>query len=220
MDFLQILIHVFSEYGYSSVFITLILCGLGIPVPEDIALVSGGVISSFGKANVHVMFFVGMSGVLIGDLIIYNCGRHFAPTILKNKIMAKLLGEHRFEWIQEKYEKWGSRVVFFGRFMPGLRMPIFFLAGMSRKISPAAFFMIDFTAAIISVPIWVYMGFYLGQKHDLMMEWIHKSQLFIFIVIGTVLLFMYLKYYINKKIHIASQKQKFNPASNIVKPAE
>lgn len=56
MEFLNILVHIFSEYGYIAVFLALILCGFGLPVPEDISLVSGGVIAGFGKADPHFMF--------------------------------------------------------------------------------------------------------------------------------------------------------------------
>ena len=40
MDFLHILVNFFSDYGYFAVFGVLILCGFGLPVPEDISLVS------------------------------------------------------------------------------------------------------------------------------------------------------------------------------------
>jgi membrane protein DedA with SNARE-associated domain len=198
---MQVLIHFFSEYGYISVFSTLILCGFGLPVPEDIALVSGGVISSLGKTNVHFMFLVSMLGVLLGDLAVYNGGRHFSPVLLKNKFIAKLLSHHRFEWIQEKYEKWGSWVIFMGRFMPGLRMPIFFMAGMTNRVTMINFFLIDFVAAIISVPVWIYLGYFLGHNHDLLLAWIHNSQLFLAIVIAIVLGALFFKFQLKKKLY-------------------
>ena len=44
----------FGSYGYAAVFACLVLCGLGVPVPEDITLVSGGVISGLDLANPHI----------------------------------------------------------------------------------------------------------------------------------------------------------------------
>ena len=38
------LIIFFADYGYIAVFGMLLLCGLGVPVPEDVTLVAGGVI--------------------------------------------------------------------------------------------------------------------------------------------------------------------------------
>ena len=36
---------IFTEYGYLAVFVMLLICGFGIPVPEDVTLVTGGVIA-------------------------------------------------------------------------------------------------------------------------------------------------------------------------------
>ncbi|MCV2509445.1 MAG: DedA family protein, partial [Neisseriaceae bacterium] len=46
LDYLELF---FSTYGYLAVFSVLILCGLGLPIPEDITLVAGGVISGLGQ---------------------------------------------------------------------------------------------------------------------------------------------------------------------------
>ncbi|SSZ29681.1 Uncharacterised protein [Aggregatibacter aphrophilus] len=53
----------------------LIICGFGVPIPEDITLVSGGVISGLGYANVHIMLVVSLFGVLLGDGTMYWLGR-------------------------------------------------------------------------------------------------------------------------------------------------
>lgn len=50
----------FTQYGYVAVFLVLVACGLGVPIPEDVTLVTGGVIAGLGHANVHTMFLVGM----------------------------------------------------------------------------------------------------------------------------------------------------------------
>ena len=56
MEILQLLVEFFSQYGYIAVFGVLILCGFGLPIPEDITLVSGGIISALGNTNQHIMF--------------------------------------------------------------------------------------------------------------------------------------------------------------------
>ena len=66
------------------------------------------------------------------------------------------------ETIKKFYLKYGKLFIFVGRFLPGLRMPIFLFAGIFRKVKPATFFFIDLIASVISVPIWVYVGYYFG----------------------------------------------------------
>jgi membrane protein DedA with SNARE-associated domain len=60
MDILQILLDFFTGYGYVAVFTVLLVCGFGVPIPEDITLVAGGIISGLGYADVDIMFMVGM----------------------------------------------------------------------------------------------------------------------------------------------------------------
>ena len=75
------LLPIFTQYGYLAVFLMLLICGFGIPIPEDVTLVTGGVIAGMGFADVNTMVFVGLSGVLIGDGIMFGLGRRHGPRI-------------------------------------------------------------------------------------------------------------------------------------------
>ena len=52
MEVFQFLMPLFTEYGYLAVFVMLLICGFGVPVPEDVTLVTGGVIAGLGHAHV------------------------------------------------------------------------------------------------------------------------------------------------------------------------
>lgn len=196
------LLDFFLEYGYFAVFGVLILCGFGLPVPEDVTLVAGGVISAFGKTNVHLMFLVGMAGVMIGDSVVFLGGYFKGSTIREWEIVKKYLNEERFEVVQEKFSKYGKWVVFMARFMPGLRTPIFFTAGFSKKVSFLRFFITDFLAAIISVPVWVYLGHFLANNFDELFQWVHRGQILIFILLGIAILAIVIVYY-RKRIQVS-----------------
>ena len=59
--------------------------------------------------------------------------------------------------------------------------------------------LIDFCAAIISVPIWVYLG-ELGAKNlDWLHEQIQKGQLVIYILVGALAVFLFWKWKKAKK---------------------
>ncbi|MCU0825687.1 MAG: DedA family protein [Leptospira sp.] len=189
MDFLQTLVSIFMEYGYFAVFGILILCGFGLPVPEDISLTAGGVISGLGYTNVHIMFAVGMAGVLIGDSFVFWLGSHYGEKALTLPILKKVLHPERFGKVQEQFKKYGRWVVFFGRFMPGLRMPIFFTAGTSKQVGFLRFFLTDGFAALISVPIWVYLGYFGAHNFDQLMGWVRNGQTIILVLVGIAVLF-------------------------------
>ena len=173
----------------ATVFGILILCGFGLPVPEDITLVSGGVISGLDLANPHTMCIVGLAGVLIGDSTMFLAGRIFGYRIQRIKTFRRILSPRRFSHIQRKFKQYGLSLLFVARFLPGLRSPIFLVAGMSRRISYLTFILMDGIAALISVPVWVYLGYFFAL---------------IYLILGLILLIVlivYLKKRFHSKLH-------------------
>lgn len=190
LDFLETL---FTEYGYAAVFLVLVACGFGVPIPEDITLIAGGVISGLGHANVHVMNIVGLLGVLVGDGFMFMMGKIYGERILKFRPIARIMTPKRYGQVQEKFDKYGNWVLFVARFLPGLRTPIFISAGMSGRISFWRWLVMDGIAALISVPIWVYLGHYGAANKDWLLEKAHQFQYFLTtaIVLGALVLGYY-----------------------------
>ncbi|MBW3933936.1 DedA family protein [Neisseria meningitidis] len=174
----------FVEYGYAAVFFVLVICGFGVPIPEDLTLVTGGVISGMGYTNPHMMFAVGMLGVLVGDGIMFAAGRIWGQKILRFKPIARIMTPKRYEQVQEKFDKYGNWVLFVARFLPGLRTAVFVTAGISRKVSYLRFIIMDGLAALISVPIWIYLGEYGAHNIDWLMAKMHSLQSGIFVILG------------------------------------
>lgn len=213
---LDFLIGFFTDYGYIAVFGILILCGFGLPVPEDITLVSGGVISGLDLANPHTMCIVGLAGVLIGDSTMFLAGRIFGYRIQRIKTFRRILSPRRFSHIQRKFKQYGLSLLFVARFLPGLRSPIFLVAGMSRRISYLTFILMDGIAALISVPVWVYLGYFFADNLDLLMEYVKDVQTLIYLILGVILLIV-LIVYLKKRFH--SKLSKFSDDGHHSKPA-
>lgn len=197
---LDFLVSFFVQYGYAAVFAILILCGFGLPVPEDITLVSGGIISGLGYTNPHIMCIVGLLGVLIGDSTMFLGGRIFGYRIQRIRTFRKILSPRRFSQIQQKFKKYGLGLLFVARFLPGLRSPIYLVAGMSRRISFFTFILMDGLAAVISVPVWIYLGFFFADNRDLLMSYVHDVQSAIYLGLGVLILVVVVIYF-KKKIH-------------------
>jgi LPXTG-motif cell wall-anchored protein len=201
MELLNILVTLFTNHGYAAVFSVLLLCGFGLPVPEDVTLVAGGVISGIENSpmRIHIMFLVGMAGVMVGDSIMFLAGYFKGEQILKSKLVARLVTQERYESVQVQFEKYGKWVVFMARFMPGLRAAIFLTAGISKKVSFIRFFLTDGFAAIISVPIWVYLGFYFASNFELLLEHLHRGQMIVLTIVGIGLLLGFFLIYRKRK---------------------
>lgn len=191
---MELLIDFFSSYGYWAVFFVLLICGFGVPIPEDITLVSGGVISGLGYTNVHWMLVVSMIGVLVGDSTMYWLGRIYGEKILKFPLIRKIATPERFTQVQERFEKQGWKLLFVARFLPGLRAVVYLVSGITRKVTFTRFVLVDFFAAIISVPIWVYLGDFGARNLDWLEAQIRKGQMAIWVILIVAGLFVFWKW--------------------------
>lgn len=184
---LAILETFFQNFGYVAVFSVLVFCGFGVPIPEDVTLVAGGIISGWGYVNPYLMLIVSLLGVLVGDGIMFGLGRIFGERILRFSLMKKLMPPKRYAQVQQKFDQYGNRVLFVARFLPGLRSPIFLTAGMSGKISFWRWLIMDGLAALISVPLWVYIGYVGAENREWLLKKVHNFQSIIYIVIGVLI---------------------------------
>ena len=195
LDFIQ----PYGKLGLLVIFIVLIACGFGLPLPEDIPLISSGIMSgrdivSFWSANL-----VGFSGVLIGDGIIFSLGYFKGQKIKKFWFFKRLFTPERDVKIKQWFAKYGSYIVFFARFMPGLRMPIFLSTGIFH-IPFWKFFLLDGFAALISVPVWIYLGHKFGENLEYLFKMAHNFQMGLFISLGVVIVLIVGAYLVKKKL--------------------
>jgi membrane protein DedA with SNARE-associated domain len=184
MEVFNALLPIFTEYGYVAVFVMLLVCGFGVPIPEDVTLVTGGVIAGLGYADVNTMFAVGMAGVIIGDGLVFTIGRFKGLSVMQLKPVQRIITPERFHSAQEAFQKYGRWVMFVARFLPGLRTPVFFTAGMSKRVSYGTWFLMDGVAALISVPVWVYLGYFGARNFEWMFKILHRFQYGIFALLA------------------------------------
>jgi len=176
MDLLERLITFFAEHGYVAVFMALLLCGAGLPLPEDITLVAGGVIAGLGYADVHIMAAVTMVGVLAGDAGMFLLGHHYGVHMLQWKPISWLMPPRRYAKMQDKFARYGNRLMFFARFLPGMRTAVFITAGATHRVSFWRFLLLDGMAALVSVPFWVYLGYFGANRREWLGMWIERGQ--------------------------------------------
>ncbi|MFC4161566.1 DedA family protein [Chitinimonas lacunae] len=204
MDVLGFLLSFFTDYGYLAVFSVLLICGFGVPIPEDISLVAGGVIAGLGYADVNLMCLVGLAGVLVGDGMMFMAGRLLGERVLSWRLVARLLTPERYCAVQDKFSRYGSRLMFVARFLPGLRSAIFLTAGVTRRVPFWRFLLLDGLAALISVPAWVYLGYFGAYNRDWLMTWIGRGQTGILVLLGVLALVMLVTYLRRRNAKCAS----------------
>jgi membrane protein DedA with SNARE-associated domain len=177
---------------YYSLAGVLLLCGLGVPIPEDLSLIAAGTLAYLGKVNVHNAFFVCLAAVLGGDSLAFLLGRFFGPRVLASGLFRRFFTPKKQLRVRAYFRKYGSKVMFVGRFLPGLRFTIYFSAGI-LKVRPAVFFIYDSMAALLSVPLLVYAAYYFGGSIEQVISWAHRSEYGILVIVGVAVGIIVLK---------------------------
>jgi len=199
MDFLvDFLLSFYGHTPYWIVFGILLACGLGLPIPEDVTLFAGGLMSYYGVTQVGPMIGLCLAGVLIGDSIVYFLGHHYGRRLTKWWFFHKLLPDERLDAVKVKFAQRGDKLLFAARFMPGFRAPIFFSAG-TLHVPYRKFIFYDGSAALISVPAIVGSVYYFGDELDQVVRVIKNIQHGIFFVILAVILALLGKWYLSHR---------------------
>ncbi len=159
------------EHGYLAVFGVLLLCGLGLPIPEEITLVGAGVIVFEGKAQLVPMMMLTVVGILAGDSILFWLGRRYGPRLLERKLFRKLLHAERMAKVQAQFDAHALKVVFFARFVAGVRACVYFSAG-TLGMKYRTFLVLDLAGALLSAPVSVWLGYHFGDTIETAMTWL------------------------------------------------
>lgn len=174
--------------AYATVFSILVACGLGIPLPEDISLILGGFLAHKGAANLSVMMVVGFAGILVGDSLIFFAGRRLGGKLGRNEgasggFFARIVTPEKRAKVEGLFTKHGQKIVCIARFMPGVRAVTYFTAG-SVGMSYWRFIFWDGLAALLSAPVFVWLGFRFGGQLDRLINTFKEGQYVVMAVLA------------------------------------
>jgi membrane protein DedA with SNARE-associated domain len=151
--------------GYILLFGLLVACGMGLPLPEDIPLIAAGALIAKGTFSWPVAALVGWSGIMVGDLVLYHIGVAFGRGVTRLPLIGKHVTAQRLDDMEAKFQRYGIAVVAIGRLFAYIRGAMVVVAGIIRY--PLVPFMLaDGVAALISGGMFMYLGYYLGNRLD------------------------------------------------------
>jgi membrane protein DedA with SNARE-associated domain len=205
-----------------GVFTVLVACGLGLPMPEDIALITGGYLAGLGPpkgvGSLHLMILVGLMGILVGDSIIFRAGGHYGDKLLETRL-GKHIPKERVSRTRALFAKHGPKMIVVARFLPGVRAVTYFVAG-SSNVPYWKFLAYDGVAALVSAPLWVLLGNWAGKQHSqharsLVFAKARHVQLYILLVAAVALVAFIVYTQVRKRQKVAAEARKLAATSTI-----
>jgi len=121
-----------GTFGYPLVGILVMLESIGLPVPGETALLLASAYAAFGGLGLREVIAVTAAGAIVGDAIGYWLGRRYGLALAERYGRYIGLTRRRIARGQAMFARHGAKTVFFGRFVPFLRMFAAFLAGAAR----------------------------------------------------------------------------------------
>ncbi|KFN02701.1 DedA family protein [Bacillus clarus] len=124
------LLSYIEQYGYGALFFCLWLGIVGMPIPDEMIVMSGGFVSSLGILSVIPAFLLTYLGVVSGLSLGYILGKVFGTKVL-DKLMKKKKAKYLIK-SQEMVGKYGHFALVTSYFIPVVRHIVPYLVGMNN----------------------------------------------------------------------------------------
>jgi len=181
---------ILSHYGYSAVFIAILLEGFGVPVPGQTILMAGSILAARGDLSITAVLALAFLADLFGNAIGYGLGRWGGRLVLRKAGV----NEARIRKMENLFNRYGGWVIFFGRFLEGLRQFAGIVAG-GLQMSWWKFFLFNLSGAVAWTAVWGLGVYLLDKRVKAVFALFHAVEPYVIgaSLIGLILLVLYLR---------------------------
>lgn len=160
---------------------------VGLPIPEDIPLILAGILAHQGNGKLEVLFLVCYASIILGDLLIFSLGKKFGPTLFKKAWFQSRMNEERIRRIKRRLEKRSLLMIFLARHLFYLRTVTFLICG-AFNMSYKRFIAADATAALVSAPLMMWLGYAGAERYHAIREEINNLNSWLIMIGGVALI--------------------------------
>jgi membrane protein DedA with SNARE-associated domain len=158
------MIERFIELGSLPLLVAaLVLAGFGVPIPEDVVLIAGGVLAHQSQLPWALVLVALYAGAIGADCILYGLAHRYGEQLLSRAPFRWILSGERRLRVRRLYAEYGARAVFVGRHLGGVRALVFAMAAV-EGVPFRAFLFWDSLAGLVTVPAVFGLG-YLFSSH-------------------------------------------------------
>ena len=147
----------------SSLFLLFIFLAFATFISEDFACISAGVLAAEGRVSFLFATTACLLGIYAGDMLLFLAGRFFGRPIVKRAPVNWFVRQEKVEKSSVWFERKGVAAIFISRFVPGMRLPTYFAAGLlNTNFFRYSFYF--FVAALVWTPLLVGLSLKLGAE--------------------------------------------------------
>ena len=152
------------EYGYGLLGLVVCLEAIGLPMPgESLVIAAALYAGATHELNIGLVVAVTAAAAIIGDNIGYAVGREVGARLVRRYGPYVGITEERLKIGQYMFERYGTKVVFFGRFIAVLRTLAALLAGIT-EMHWTHFLIANAAGGILWASIYGFGAYMLGKQ--------------------------------------------------------
>ena len=161
--FLNALSGTLQHFGLWAIGLLITLEDFGVPVPGETILIAGAIFAGAGRINVVALGVVAFFAAVTGDNIGFAIG-HFGGRALALRFGKYVfLTEERLDKAEAFFDRRGSIVITFARFVEGLRQANGIIAGITG-MHWLRFVIFNAIGAALWVGTWITIGYFAGNN--------------------------------------------------------
>lgn len=125
-------LHLSSATGLAGVAFLIGAESAGLPVPGETSLIAWVVFSSHAPSSMLLVIVVAAGAAIVGDNVGYAIGRYGGRWLLTRSGKWQLNRARLLATGEAFFARHGAKAVFLGRWVPGVRTVVAWLAGANR----------------------------------------------------------------------------------------
>lgn len=170
---------VVSTMGYPGLVMVMFLENIFPPIPSEVILPLAGSLALEGRFTLLGVTVMGSLGSMAGALVFYGLGYMFGEdrvrVLMRRYGRWMMLSEDDFDRALEWFDRYGEKVIFFGRMVPIVRSLISVPAGIAEM--NLGYFGV-YTA--VGTGLWSFLlalaGYLLGRGWALVSKWVGRYE--------------------------------------------
>jgi membrane protein DedA with SNARE-associated domain len=179
-----VLVHALTQFGYVALVASLVLGGLGMPVPEELVQLTAGYLARRGVLEFAPALACTWGGIVLGDFLFFRLARVHGEKLLARRHVARLLTPARRAALDRHFDRHAFLTIVVARHTSGFRLAAYALAA-THGVPARTFVLADGLSALLSVPLVVTLGWWFAGRIDEVRRRIHDVEL---ALLGAVLL--------------------------------
>jgi membrane protein DedA with SNARE-associated domain len=191
------LVTTIGAMGYPGIFLLMAMESSIFPVPSELVMPPAGYLAQQGKMNIGLAILCGTFGSLLGAYANYFAARHLGRPLLLKYGRYVWITEEKFTRVEDFFLRHGEISTFLGRLLPVVRHLISLPAGLAG-MGHIRFSLYTLLGAGIWVTVLTYIGYFIGEKQELIMRYSHQAVLIV-ILSSIVIIAVYVMFQRRRK---------------------